>query len=509
MKHIEILDTTLRDGEQTPGVRFSLSHKIEIAKQLERLGVDAIEAGFPASSKGDFDAVSAVSREVRDCSVQALARCMKADIDCAAEALKDAADPIIHVFLATSPIHLEYKLKMDPEKALEHIKEGVSYAKSLCKKVQFSPEDATRSDKEYLCRAIKCAIDAGADIINIPDTVGYSLPEEYASLVSYLLENVEGLSEKTISVHCHNDLGMAVANSITAVSAGAARVECAVNGIGERAGNASLEEVVMALRVRRDFTDCDTKVNSKEILRTSRMVSSFAGHDVALNKAIVGKNAFSHESGIHQHGMMEHRNTYEIMNPEDIGADKSTLVLGKLSGRHAYSQRLTTLGYALDSKGIYSTFNRFKEIAEKKVAVTDSDIRAIVNEYLDGIEGKYWVDTFQIQSGNHMKAMALVSLKAGDEVFTESAPGEGPIDAAFNTINRIAGADDVVLESYNLKAVTEGADALGEVKVKISSDYGAFTGRGVSTDVIKASIKAYVNAINKWTRAQRGPENEA
>lgn len=509
MRHIEILDTTLRDGEQTPGVRFSLSHKIEIAKQLERLSVDAIEAGFPASSKGDFDAVSAIAAEVRGCSIQALARCTRADIDCAAEALKDAADPIIHVFLATSPIHLEYKLKMTPEEALLRISEGVTYAKSLCKKVQFSPEDATRSDRDYLCRAVKCAVDAGADIINIPDTVGYAHPDEYASLVKYLLENVEGLSEKTISVHCHNDLGMAVANSITAIGAGATRVECAVNGIGERAGNASLEEIVMALRVRREYADCDTKIISKEILRTSRMVSSFAGYDVALNKAIVGKNAFAHESGIHQHGMMENRCTYEIMNPEDIGADKSTLVLGKLSGRHAYSQRLATLGYALDAKGVDSTFNRFKEIAEKKVAVTDSDIRAIVNEYLDGIEGKYWIDTFQIQSGNHMKAMALISLRAGGEVFTEAAPGEGPIDAAFNTINRIAGADDIVLESYNLNAVTEGADALGEVKVKISSGHGAFTGRGVSTDVIKASIKAYVNAINKWTRAKRGPENEA
>ncbi|MBQ2729979.1 MAG: 2-isopropylmalate synthase [Clostridia bacterium] len=502
MRYIEILDTTLRDGEQTPGVRFSLSHKTEIAKQLERLGVDAIEAGFPASSKGDFEAVSAISREVRGCSVQALARCTKSDIDTAAEALKDAVDPIIHVFIATSPVHLQYKLKITENECLERINEAVRYAKSLCKTVQFSPEDATRSERDFLCLAVKTAVDAGADIINIPDTVGYAVPEEFAELVSYVIKNVPSVRDKKISVHCHNDLGLAVANSITAVSAGATRVECAVNGIGERAGNASLEEVVMALRVRKDFCGCDTKVISRELLRTSRMVSSLAGYDISLNKAIVGQNAFAHESGIHQHGMMEHRETYEIMKPEEIGADKSTMILGKLSGRHAYSERLTTLGYALDTKGIDATFNRFKEIANKKVAVTDSDIRAIVNEYLDGIEGKYWIDTFQIQSGNHMKAMALVSLKAGDEVFTESAPGEGPIDAAFNTINRIAKADDVHLESYNLKAVTEGADALGEVKVKISSDRGAFTGRGVSTDVIKASIKAYVNAINKWARAK-------
>ncbi|MBQ4066964.1 MAG: 2-isopropylmalate synthase [Clostridia bacterium] len=501
MRYIEILDTTLRDGEQTPGVRFSLSHKIETAKQLERLGVDAIEAGFPAASKEDAEAVSAIAREVRGCSIQALARCTKSDIDAAAEALRDAEDPIIHVFLATSPVHLSYKLKITEDEAIARIGEAVRYAKSLCKTVQFSPEDATRSDRDFLCLAVKTAIAAGADIINVPDTVGYSVPEEFADLISYLLKNAEGLSEKKLSVHCHNDLGLAVANSICAVRAGAIRIECAVNGIGERAGNASLEEIVMALRVRRDFNACDTRINSREILRTSRMVSSFAGYDVALNKAIVGQNAFAHESGIHQHGMMENRCTYEIMDPEDIGADKSTMVLGKLSGRHAYSERLETLGYALDPKGVDATFARFKEIAAKKVAVTDSDIRAIVNEYLDGIEGKYWIDTFQIQSGNHMKAMALVSLKAGDEIFTESAPGEGPIDAAFNTINRIAGADDVHLESYNLKAVTEGADALGEVKVKISSDRGAFTGRGVSADVIKASIKAYVNAINKWTRA--------
>lgn len=503
MRHIEILDTTLRDGEQTPGVRFSLSHKIEIAKQLDRMGVDCIEAGFPASSKGDFDAVAAISREV-SCSVQALARATKNDIDCAAEALKEAKSPIIHVFLATSDLHLEYKLKMTREEALSHIKEAVSYAKSLCERVQFSPEDATRSDREYLALAVKCAVDAGADIINIPDTVGYTVPTEYADLVRYLLSNVEGLSERVLCIHCHNDLGLAVANSICAVEAGALRVECTVNGLGERAGNASLEEVVMALRVRRDVLGADTDVNTKEILRTSRMVSSLTGLDIALNKPVVGSNAFAHESGIHQHGIMNNRRTYEIMDPEEIGLDKSTLVLGKLSGRHAYGERIEKLGYAIDEKGIDATFARFKEIASKKVAVTDSDIRAIVNEYLDGLEGKYWIETFQIQSGNHMKAMALVSLKdrVSDCVFTESAPGEGPIDAAFNTINRIAGADDVVLESYDLKAVTEGADALGEVKVKINSNNGSFTGRGVSTDVIKASIKAYVNAINKWTRAK-------
>ena len=503
MRHIEILDTTLRDGEQTPGVRFSLSHKIEIAKQLDRMGVDCIEAGFPASSKGDFDAVAAISREV-SCSVQALARATKNDIDCAAEALKEAKSPIIHVFLATSDLHLEYKLKMTREEALSHIKEAVSYAKSLCERVQFSPEDATRSDREYLALAVKCAVDAGADIINIPDTVGYTVPTEYADLVRYLLSNVEGLSERILCIHCHNDLGLAVANSICAVEAGALRVECTVNGLGERAGNASLEEVVMALRVRRDVLGADTDVNTKEILRTSRMVSSLTGLDIALNKPVVGSNAFAHESGIHQHGIMNNRRTYEIMDPEEIGLDKSTLVLGKLSGRHAYGERIEKLGYAIDEKGIDATFARFKEIASKKVAVTDSDIRAIVNEYLDGLEGKYWIETFQIQSGNHMKAMALVSLKdrVSDCVFTESAPGEGPIDAAFNTINRIAGADDVVLESYDLKAVTEGADALGEVKVKINSNNGSFTGRGVSTDVIKASIKAYVNAINKWTRAK-------
>lgn len=503
MRHIEILDTTLRDGEQTPGVRFSLSHKIEIAKQLDRMGVDCIEAGFPASSKGDFDAVAAISREV-SCSVQALARATKNDIDCAAEALKEAKSPIIHVFLATSDLHLEYKLKMTREEALSHIKEAVSYAKSLCKRVEFSPEDATRSDREYLALAVKCAVDAGADIINIPDTVGYTVPTEYADLVRYLLSNVEGLSERVLCIHCHNDLGLAVANSICAVEAGALRVECTVNGLGERAGNASLEEVVMALRVRRDVLGADTDVNTKEILRTSRMVSSLTGLDIALNKPVVGSNAFAHESGIHQHGIMNNRRTYEIMDPEEIGLDKSTLVLGKLSGRHAYGERIEKLGYAIDEKGIDATFARFKEIASKKVAVTDSDIRAIVNEYLDGLEGKYWIETFQIQSGNHMKAMALVSLKdrVSDCVFTESAPGEGPIDAAFNTINRIAGADDVVLESYDLKAVTEGADALGEVKVKINSNNGSFTGRGVSTDVIKASIKAYVNAINKWTRAK-------
>ncbi len=503
MKRVTVLDTTLRDGEQTPGVRLGASQKVDIARQLVRLGVDVIEAGFPAAGEGDFHAVEAVSKAVRGAQVQALARASHHDIELAAEALKDAENPRIHVFLASSDLHLKYKLKMSRKEALERVKDSVSYAKSLCARVQFSPEDATRSDRDYLCEMIKTAIEAGADVINVPDTVGYTVPGEFSSLIEYIRTNVPGADKVVLSVHCHNDLGLAVANSLCAVEAGALQIECTVNGLGERAGNASLEELVMALRVRGDALCADTGIHTEQIVKTSRMVASMAAVPVSHNKAVVGDNAFSHESGIHQHGVMEKRETYEIMRPEDVGFDKTTMVLGKLSGRHAYKDRVVQLGYSLDDGGVDATFARFKEIADKKNSVTDEDIRAIVNEYLDGLSGTYRIDTFQIQSGNHMKSMALISLRSEDTVYTEAAPGDGPVDAAFNAVNRIADAgDDVRLDAYEIRAVTDGADALGEAKVKISSHHGTFTGRGVSTDIIKASLKAYVNAVNKWVAAK-------
>lgn len=499
---IQITDTSMRDGEQTPGVRLGVQQKVEFARQLERLGVDVIEAGFPASSPGDFQAVQSVAQTVSACTVQALCRAVRGDIDTALLALRDAKKPCIHIFLASSPLHLQYKLKITEEEALAAVADTVAYAKKSCPCVQFSPEDATRSDFDFLCRMIETALSAGADGINIPDTVGYTTPEEFSDLIRRLHDRIPALSDAIVSVHCHDDLGLAVANSLAAIGAGAARIECTVNGLGERAGNAALEEIVMALHVRKDILHACTNVNTRELVRTSRMAASLTAVAVPPGKSIVGQNAFSHESGIHQHGVLANRETYEIMRPADIGLDKNTLILGKLSGRHAFTQRLEQLGYALDDKGIDAAFHRFKEIADKKTAVTDEDIGAIVNEYLDGLHGKYWLDSFQIQSGNHMKSMALLSLRDGDEVFTEAAPGDGPINAAFNAIDRIAGRNDIVLESYSIRAVTEGTDALGEARVKISAAGASFSGRGVSTDIIKASIKAYINAVNKCVAAQ-------
>ena len=563
MPHIKFVDTTLRDGEQTPGVHFAPAQKLDIARRLAKTGIDVIEAGFPASSAGDMDAVreiagAAANGELGGTAVSALARMTKQDIDAAAEALaplRGTGKSRLHVFIATSDVHLENKLRMTREQALEAIEKGVSYAKSLDTfgEIEFSAEDATRTDFDYLCRAVRTAVRCGASVVNIPDTVGYTTPHEYTEILIGVRAQAPG--DYRISVHCHNDLGMATANSLAAVEAGAAQIECTVNGLGERAGNAALEEIVMALKVRGDAIrglDGETPdfgIITREITETSRLVASLSGVHVSPNKAIVGANAFSHASGIHQHGVMTARTTYEIMNPEDLGLNATTIVLGKLSGRHAFADRVSQMGYSLDSQGIDATFRRFKEIAEKKSVVTDEDVRAIVGEYLDSLSGRYYIDSFQIQSGNNIKAMALVSLRVKrladgnsegleyaepepDEtpvIVTEAAPGEGPIDAAFNAVNRIAGAENVELLSYGITAVTEGTDALGEAKVMIRvggsstvenyhsegpwdkaddrSDFvsasGIYTGRGVSTDIIKASLKAYVNAINKWDMSSR------
>lgn len=513
---IKFTDTTLRDGEQTPGVHFGAAQKTDISLRLSKTGIDTIEAGFPASSDGDFEAVKRVaglsaSGELGDTHVSGLARMTKQDIDVCAAAIENAKYPRLHVFIATSDIHLESKLHITRKEAVERTAECVAYAKSLGKfgEIEFSAEDATRTDREFLAQIVRTAYEAGADIINIPDTVGYTTPTEFTSLIKYIRENVPGDYE--ISVHCHNDLGMAAANSLAAVEAGATQIECCVNGLGERAGNAALEEIVMALKVRSDVIRCgddvpECRIDTREITETSRLVESISGIAVSPNKAIVGANAFTHASGIHQHGVMNNRETYEIMKAEDIGLNSNTIVLGKLSGRHAFSERVRRMGYSLDIFGIDATFARFKEIADKKAIIADEDIRAIIGEYLDSIEGLYYLNTFQIQSGNHIKAMALVALDVKDgegKTVTEAAPGEGPIDAAFNAVNRIAGAEGrVELVSYSIEAVTEGTDALGEAKVKIKTPEGSeFTGRGVSTDVIKASLKAYLGAINKWKSA--------
>lgn len=503
MRYIAITDTTLRDGEQTPGVRFGVGQKLDIALRLEKLGVDCIEAGFPASSAGDAEAVAKVAEAVRESTVSALARCVPSDIRTAAEVLRNAAQPRIHIFIATSDIHLAHKLHISREEALARIRECTALAASLCPEVQFSPEDATRTDPAFLITALKAAAEAGASILNIPDTVGYTVPAEFGALIDRIGREIPGCR---IGVHCHNDLGLAAANSLAAIEAGASSVECTVNGLGERAGNASLEEIVMALSVRRDVLGAVTRLDTHAITDTSRLVSSLSGIPVSPNKAIVGANAFTHESGIHQHGVMQDRTTYEIMKPEDIGRTGSTILLGKLSGRHAYAERVRQMGYSLDEGAMDATFTRFKEVADKKSMVSDEDIRAIISEYLDSLAGRYRLVTFQIQSGNHIRAMALVTLSDhalpddGNER-TEAAPGEGPVDAAFNAIRRIAQAENVALVSYEIRAVTEGTDALGEAIVKIKAAESVFTGRGVSTDIIKASIKAYLNAINKWNAA--------
>ena len=496
-RRIYIFDTTLRDGEQTPGISLNVQEKLEIAAQLERLGVDAIEAGFPIASKGDFEAVKTIAQNIRKPVIVGLARAVKKDIERAWEALKYAARPRIHTFIATSDIHMEYKLKMTPEEVLKRVHDMVSYAKSFCEDVEFSAEDGSRTRPEFLFKVIETAIKAGATVINIPDTVGYSTPGEFGNRIKSIVENVEGIEDVTLSVHCHNDLGMAVSNSLAAIQNGATQVECTINGLGERAGNAALEEIVMALKTRKDFYGCDTGIVTEEIYRSSRLVSHLTGVHIQPNKAITGANAFAHESGIHQHGVLSKRETYEIMTPESIGLRQSQIVLGKHSGRHAFEEKLKELGYThLDPDKVNEAFEKFKDLADKKKHVTDSDIEALLSEKVIQVPTIYDLEYFHISSGNSTIATSTVRLKKEDGVIQEAACGDGPIDATFKAIDRAAGVE-VNLKDYYLRAVTSGKDALGEVTVKIGRNGDVFIGRGISTDVIEASAKAYVNAINK------------
>ena len=498
-RKIKFFDTTLRDGEQTPGAFINRMNKVEIAKQLERLGADIIEAGFPASNKTDFLAVKEIAETIRTPVTAALARAVKDDISLAWDALKGAAKPRVHVFIAASDLHIKYKYNSTRDEVLKKAAESVRYARSLCADVQFSPEDATRADACYLFELIAAVIKEGASTVNIPDTVGYSVPSEYGALIKSIISDIPEIRKYgvTVSAHCHDDLGNASANSLAAVLHGADQVECTINGIGERAGNAALEEIAMALYTRRELYGCGYDLDTTELLRTSRMVSSLSGIPVPPNKAVVGANAFSHESGIHQHGVLCNRETYEIMTPQSIGLTANHLPLGKLSGRRAFGEKLKELGYSLKTEAEDICFARFKEYAGKK-NVTDEDLRAIVNDYTDALESIYELTSFQIQSGNNMKAMAMVSLTRGDTALSEAALGDGPIDAAFNAINVLSRADDIKLEEFSIKAVTEGADALGEAKVKININGTDCTGRSVSTDIIEASIRAYINALNKW-----------
>jgi 2-isopropylmalate synthase len=495
--HIKIFDTTLRDGEQSPGCSMNLQEKLEIAKQLEKLKVDVIEAGFPIASPGDLEAVIAISKEIKDSAVCGLARALPKDIDAAYEGIKNAVAPRIHTFIATSPVHMQYKLRMTPEQVIENAATMVAYAKKYVSDVEFSAEDACRSEPEFLVKVIQAAIDSGATVINIPDTVGYITPTEIYDLITYIKNNTRGIEKVELSVHCHNDLGMAVANSLSAVRAGATQVECTINGIGERAGNASLEEVVMAIATRGTFLNAKTGINTQQIYKASRLLSSITGIQMPPNKAIVGSNAFAHESGIHQHGVLAERTTYEIMTPESVGIPKNLMVLGKHSGRHAFKTRLHELGYELSQEELDQAFKMFKNLADKKKVITDRDIEAIVGGHSVSVKsGYYQLDNFVINSSNTISSTALISLFAGEEKIENVARGFGPIDSAFNAINLIVGKEFKLVD-YSLRSVTEGKDALGEAIVKLRNGGNIVTGRGVSTDIIEASIKAYINGVNK------------
>ena len=497
MKRIKIFDTTLRDGEQSPGCSMNLAEKIEMAKQLEKLGVDIIEAGFAIASPMDHKSVQAIAAAVTNCTVASLARCTKGDIDTAWDAVKEANHPRIHVFLATSDIHMEYKLRMTREQVLQRISEMVAYAKSFCDDIEFSAEDASRSDWAFLAQCYSNAVAAGATTLNVPDTVGYSTPQEMAELITYLRQNVTGVEHTDISVHCHNDLGMAVANSLACVKAGATQIECTVNGIGERAGNASLEELAMAIQTRADFYDAETGINTRQIYRSSKLLSNITGVPIPPSKAIVGANAFAHESGIHQHGVIANAQTYEIMKSTDVGIPQNTMVLGKHSGKHALREKLESMGYELTDEELENVFVRFKDLADKKKNITGRDIEALVLHRRGVVQGDCQLVSHVVNTGHGVPNISCIKLQRGDEVLEDVAIGSGPLDASFKAINRMLGMD-VKLESFSLNAVTDGEDAVGEAVVKVALPDGrACTGTGISTDIIESSIRAYVNGINK------------
>lgn len=496
-KRVYIFDTTLRDGEQSPGVSLNVREKLEIAHQLAALNVDVIEAGFPIASPGDFAAVREIAREVRGPVIAALARANKEDIDRAWEALREAERPRIHTFIATSDIHMQYKLKKSREEVLEQAVAAVKYAKQYTSDVEFSAEDASRSDLEFLCKVLEAVIEAGATVVNIPDTVGYAVPHEFGEFIAQIRQRVKGIDKVILSVHCHNDLGLAVANSLAAVLNGAQQVECAVNGLGERAGNAALEEIVMGLYTRQSYFDCETAIKYNEIYRTSRLVSTLTGVPVQPNKAIVGKNAFLHESGIHQDGVLKERRTYEIMNPQLIGLSQSNLVLGKHSGRHALRERLAELGYILSDEELEKAFVRFKNLADRKKEITDLDLEAIVKNEIKVAPELYELSYLHVLSGTTVVPTATVGLKRNGVTLEDAACGDGPVDAAFKAVDKIVGIHDLTLTEYSLSSITGGKDAQGEVVVRVEYRGRTFVGRGVSTDVIEASVKAYLNAINK------------
>ncbi|EOT28023.1 2-isopropylmalate synthase [Enterococcus saccharolyticus] len=496
MRKIQFFDTTLRDGEQTPGVNFNTNEKVQIALQLEKWGIDTIEAGFPIASPGDFEAVQAIAQVATKMTVAGLARCQKKDIDCAYEALKDAKHPQLHVFLATSDVHLKYKLKMTREEVLASIKEHVSYGRERFEKVQFSPEDATRTDKAFLLEAIQTAIDAGATIINVPDTVGYSNPTEYGALFAYLIENIKSDEEIIFSSHCHDDLGMATANALAAIENGANRVEGAINGIGERAGNTALEEVAVALHIRKDFYECESTIVLSETKRTSDIVARLSGFAIPKNKAVIGGNAYAHESGIHQDGVLKNPETYEIITPQLVGVHTNSLPLGKLSGRHAFTTKMAELGYDLSDEEVQRLFKKFKELADKKKQITDEDLIALQADEVRRSEETYQLKTVQLQYVSNGYQGAVVSIAdANEEVQTASAIGAGSIQAIYNSIDQIFGQQPRLVE-YDITALTSGEDAQAEVHVSIECEKTKerINGIGVDFDVLQASAKAYTQA---------------
>jgi 2-isopropylmalate synthase len=495
-KKIYVFDTTLRDGEQAPGIHLNVKEKVKIAEQLSRLNVDVIEAGFPISSKSDFKAVKEISRRIKDKSIAALARAIAKDIDIAGESLKDASQPVIHTFMSSSDIHLKSQFKKSREEVLEIAKEAVKRSRKYTDIVEFSAMDATRSDWDFLCRLFEVVIKSGAKVLNIPDTVGYAIPSEFANLVDYIFENVSGIENVIVSVHCHDDLGLAVANSIMAIEHGARQVECSVNGIGERAGNASLEEVAMIIDTRKKDLDAYTGLNISEIMKTSSLVKSLTGYIVAPNKAIIGKNAFMHEAGIHQDGMLKDRATYEIIKPESIGVTSSKLVLGKHSGRHAFVKRLKELGFNLEGENLEKAFDRFKSLAEKKGAINDNDIKAIVENEIREVSEYFKLKYYQILSGTNVTSTATIGIEIDGKLHQGVSYGDGPVDASFKAIDSITKMK-VKLVDYSIEAVSEGKDAIGSVKIIISADGMDVMGSGISTDVIEASIKAYIDAMNR------------
>lgn len=498
MERIFIFDTTLRDGEQSPGASLEVSQKIKIAKQLAKLGVDIIEAGFPITSDGDFEAVRLIAQEVEGPIICGLARALPEDINRAAEAVKYAKRPRIHVFLATSEIHRKYKLNKAKEEIIRLAVEGVKHAKGYIEDIEFSPEDASRTEPDFLYAVIEAIINAGATTVNIPDTVGYAIPEEFGSLIRNIIANVPNISKAVLSVHCHNDLGLATANSLAAIAAGARQVECTINGIGERAGNAAMEEIVMAINTRKDLFGFTTGIDTTQIHKISRLVSYSTGMVVQPNKAIIGANAFAHEAGIHQDGVLKEKTTYEIMTPESIGLKENRLVLGKLSGRHAFTVRLQDMGYELNEDELNRAFISFKAMADKKREITDSDIEAIVSDELQTIGETYKLEKVQIICGTPgITPVATVAIKnQTGEIIEKTADGDGPIDAIGKAIGAIVGIS-LKLVNFSVQSVSGGTDAVGEINIRLEADGRLFAGRGIDTDIVVASAKAYVNAVNK------------